>query len=174
MASEWQQTSSRGILPLEHVVLRRGGPVLARRRVSLLTIGTTRAVTSRRDRGAFPGVGLLPNPQPVQFGLEGGPVDRRRQRRRVVRRRAPMVSHALLQSSVRSLLLERVELRPAPLGEFSVSVTFEDRSESRDGAPPAPPLDRVRRSWSRAPPTRFLCRVLQESALAYRGRPLGR
>jgi hypothetical protein len=66
-------------------VLRRGGPVLARQRVSLPTVGTARAVTSRRDRVAFPGVRLLPNPQPVQFGLEGGPVDHRRQRR--VRRR---------------------------------------------------------------------------------------
>jgi hypothetical protein len=28
----------------------------------------------RGDRVAFPGAGLLPDPQPVQFGLEGGPV----------------------------------------------------------------------------------------------------
>ena len=35
------------------------------------------APTGRGDRVAFPGVCLLPNPQPVQFGLEGGPVDGR-------------------------------------------------------------------------------------------------
>jgi hypothetical protein len=73
------------VLLAEHVVLRRGGPVLARQRVSLPTVRTARAVTSHRDRVAFPGVRLLPNPQPVLFGPEGGPVDHHRQRR--VRRR---------------------------------------------------------------------------------------
>ena len=38
------------------------------------------APSGRGDGVAFPGVRLLPNPQPVQFGLEGGPVDHRRQR----------------------------------------------------------------------------------------------
>ena len=31
----------------------------------------------RGDRVPFAGVRLLPNPQPVEFGLEGGPVDGR-------------------------------------------------------------------------------------------------
>jgi hypothetical protein len=33
------------------------------------------APPGRGDRVAFPSVRLLPDPQPVQFGLEGGPVD---------------------------------------------------------------------------------------------------
>jgi hypothetical protein len=33
------------------------------------------APPGRADRVAFPGVGLLPDPQPVQFGLEHDPVD---------------------------------------------------------------------------------------------------
>jgi hypothetical protein len=41
------------------------------------------APSGRGDGVAFPGVRLLSNPQPVQFGLEGGPVDHCRQRRGV-------------------------------------------------------------------------------------------
>jgi hypothetical protein len=37
------------------------------------------APPGRGDRVAFPRVRLLPNLQHVQFGLEGGPVDGRRQ-----------------------------------------------------------------------------------------------
>ena len=36
------------------------------------------APSGRGDRVAFPRVRLLPKPQPVQFGLEGGPVGDRR------------------------------------------------------------------------------------------------
>ena len=43
-----------------------------------LRLASTSIMGRRRraavDRVAFPGVGLLPDPQPVQFGLEGGPV----------------------------------------------------------------------------------------------------
>ena len=37
------------------------------------------AASGRGDRVAFPGVRLFSKPQPVEFGLEGGPVDGRGQ-----------------------------------------------------------------------------------------------
>jgi hypothetical protein len=49
-------------------VLRRGGPVLARQRVSLPTVGTARAVTGRRDR--LPG--CAPSPEPAAYPVRPG------------------------------------------------------------------------------------------------------
>jgi len=44
-------------------------------------LGHGQAPPGRGDRVAFPGVRFLPDPQLVQFGLEGGPVDGRGQAR---------------------------------------------------------------------------------------------
>jgi hypothetical protein len=53
----------------------------ARQRVRGIHLDNGQAPPGRGDRVALPGVGLLPDPQLVHFGLEGGPVDGRGQAR---------------------------------------------------------------------------------------------
>ena len=56
-------------------------PVRAGQREAGVYLDHGQAPPGRGDRVAFPGVRLLPDAQPVQFGLEGGPVDGRGQAR---------------------------------------------------------------------------------------------
>ena len=60
---------------------RVSGPCGPGQREAGVDLDHGQAPPGRGDRVAFPGVRLLPDPQPVQFGLEGGPVDGRGQAR---------------------------------------------------------------------------------------------
>jgi hypothetical protein len=57
------------------------GPVSVRPAEAGVYLDHGQPPPGRGDRVALAGVRLLPDPQPVQFGLEGGPVDGRGQAR---------------------------------------------------------------------------------------------